>query len=511
MPPRKNVLMIVVDQWRGDFLPALGATQLKVPNIDRLCREGVTFRNHYTQTVPCGPGRASLLTGLYQFNHRAVQNTIPLDARHMTLPKALRLAGYDPALIGYTTTTPDPRTTTADDPRFRVLGDQMDGFRSVGAFEPNMDGYFGWVASRGFALPPNRADIWLPEGDAAPGPTARPSRIPAALSDTTYFTERALSYLRGRNGKPWFLHLGYYRPHPPFAAPAPYHAMYDPADVPAPRRASSPAVEASQHPLLAHYLNETDKSGFFQGARGPAADLTEAEIRQMRATYFGLMSEIDDALGRVFAFLEETGQWDDTLIMFTCDHGEQLGDHHLLGKVAYFDESYRIPMVIRDPSPEADLSRGRIVDQFTETVDAMPTLLDWLGAEPPRSCDGRSLRPFLRGHKPAEWRTEVHYEFDFRDIFYSKPETALGLHMDDCSLAVIQDERYKYVHFAALPPLFFDLTADPGQFVDRASDPAMAALVRDYAQKMLTWRLRFAERSLTHYRATPEGLETRPW
>lgn len=234
MPPRKNVLMIVVDQWRGDFLPALGATQLKVPNIDRLCREGVTFRNHYTQTVPCGPGRASLLTGLYQFNHRAVQNTIPLDARHMTLPKALRLAGHDPALIGYTTTTPDPRTTTADDPRFRVLGDQMDGFRSVGAFEPNMDGYFGWVASRGFALPPNRADIWLPEGDAAPGPTARPSRIPAALSDTTYFTERALSYLRGRNGKPWFLHLGYYRPHPPFAAPAPYHAMYDPADVPAP-------------------------------------------------------------------------------------------------------------------------------------------------------------------------------------------------------------------------------------------------------------------------------------
>src|SRR6516165_7090172 len=156
-----NVLLIVVDQWRADCVPFLGTRHLRTPNLDRLCREGVTFANHVTVTVPCGPARASLLTGLYQMNHRAVQNTVPLDARHKNLALALREIGYDPALIGYTTTTPDPRQTSPRDSRFTVLGDIMDGFRSVGAFEPNMDGYFGWVAHKGFQLPERREEIWL--------------------------------------------------------------------------------------------------------------------------------------------------------------------------------------------------------------------------------------------------------------------------------------------------------------------------------------------------------------
>ena len=159
MASQRNVLLIVVDQWRADFMPVLGADFLRTPNLDRLCREGVTFRNHVTTAVPCGPARASLLTGLYLMNHRAVQNTVPLDARHMNLGKALRGVGYDPALIGYTTTTPDPRGTSRNDPRFSLLGDLMEGFRSVGAFEPSMDGYFGWLAQKGYALPPNREDI----------------------------------------------------------------------------------------------------------------------------------------------------------------------------------------------------------------------------------------------------------------------------------------------------------------------------------------------------------------
>ena len=143
-------------------------------------------------------------------NHRAVQNTVPLDARHTTLARALREIGYDPALIGYTTTTPDPRTSSARDPRFTVLGDIMDGFRSVGAFEPHMDGYFGWVAHQGFTLPERREDIWLPEGeDAVPGATDRPARIPPSSPTRAIFTERALTYLKGRDGKPFFLHLGY--------------------------------------------------------------------------------------------------------------------------------------------------------------------------------------------------------------------------------------------------------------------------------------------------------------
>jgi arylsulfatase A-like enzyme len=510
---RKNVLMIVVDQWRADFVPHLmrarGETPfLKTPNLDRLCEEGVTFPNHVTVTLPCGPARASLMTGLYMMNHRAVQNTVPLDQRHFNLAKALREIGYDPALIGYTTTAPDPRSTHPNDPRFLQLGDLMEGFRSVGAFEPSMDGYFGWVAQKGFPLPPQREDIWLPEGvDAVPGATDRPARIPQELSDTSYFTERALSYLKGKNGKPFFLHLGYYRPHPPFVAPAPYHAMYRPEDMPGPVRAADWRQEAAQHPLLDFYLRSTNQGSFFQGAQGKAHALSDAEIRQMRATYCGLITEIDDALGKVFAYLDETGQWDDTLIVFTSDHAEQLGDHSLLGKVSYFDESYRIPLVVKDPQRKQ--SGGRIETAFTESVDVMPTIIDWLGGKPPRACDGRSILPLVAGEIPADWRTELHYEFDFRDIFYSEAETATGVSMDQASLCVVQDAHYKYVHFAALPPLFFDLTADPDQFVNLANDPAYASLILTYAQKALSWRLTHAERTLTHYRSSSSGLQIR--
>jgi arylsulfatase A-like enzyme len=508
MPAAKNVLLIVVDQWRGLMLPKLGADYLKLPNLDKLCAEGVTFRNHFTQAVPCGPARASLLTGMYLMNHRAVQNTIPLDSRFTNLAHELRRGGYDPALVGYTTTTPDPRKTAPNDPRFFVLGDIMDGFHSVGAFE-NRDAYFGWVAGQGFKLPAVREDIWKPQGESEGGATPRPAVIPKELSDTAWFTERGLAYLQGRAGRPWFMHLGYYRPHPPFIASEPYNSMYRPEDMPKPVRASSPAEEAKQNELLAYYVNNINQASFFQDGKGLGSGMTEAQVAQMRATYCGLMSEIDDHLGRVFDYLKATGQWDDTLIVFTCDHGEQSGDHHLLGKIGYFDESYRIPMIIRDPRQEANGTRGTIVDKFTETVDTTPTILDWLDLAIPRQVDGRSLLPFCEGDVPSDWRTEVHYEYDFRDLHYSKPESSLGVPMDKCGLAVVQDEHYKYVHFAALPPLFFDLKKDPGQFVNLAGDPAYAAKMGEYAHKMLNWRIGFAERTLTGYRATPKGLEVR--
>lgn len=505
---QKNVLMIVVDQWRGDCLPALGMSALKVPNIDSLCQEGITFRNHVTTAVPCGPARASLLTGLYLMNHRAVQNTVPLDKRHTSLPLALRACGYDPALVGYCTSTPDPRTTSQRDPRFAMLGDMMEGFRPVGSFEPNQDGYFGWLAQQGYELPNPRENVWLPEGeDEVRGATNRPSRIPASLSDTSFFTESALTYLKGRNGKPFFLHLGYWRPHPPFVASAPYHSMYKPEDMPKPVRSASPQIEAKQHKLLDFYLRKTKQSDFFQGAEGLAPDLSEDEICQMRTTYFGLMSEIDDSLGRVFSYLKENGLWENTLIIFTSDHGEQLGDHHLLGKAGYYDESFRIPLIIRDPHGRYE--KGCIEPAFTESIDVMPTILEWLDGEVPRACDGRSLLPFLRGQKPHGWRTELHYEYDFRDIYYSQPEADLGVDMDDACLCVIQDENFKYVHFASLPALFFDLKADPHQFNNLADNQDYATLVRDYAQKALSWRLTHADRTLTGYRATPKGLEQR--
>jgi arylsulfatase A-like enzyme len=505
----KNVLFIVVDQWRGDTMAVLGHPCLNTPNLDALCADGVTFRNHFTQAAPCGPGRASLLTGLYMMNHRVVQNAVPLDRRHTNLALEVRKGGYDPALVGYTTTTPDPRVTPPGDPRFRILGGLMHGWHPVGSLVPARAPYYNWLRAQGFSVPHAPEDIWLPIDGPGKGATRSASRVPKELSDTTWATECGLTYLRGMVGTPWFLHLGYYRPHPPFIAPAPYNTMYDPADVPAPARAVSPEAEGEQHALLAHYMTSVKQDKFFRDGQGVSSAMSEEEVRMMRAAYYGLLSEIDDHVGRVIRFLKQTDQYDNTLIVFTCDHGEQLGDHHLLGKLGYFDESFRIPLVIFDPSPEANSRRGTIVEQFTETIDVMPTILAWLGIEGSRPCDGVSLLPFVYGSAPAEWRTEVHYEFDFRTYFSDVHDDVLGLHVDQCGLAVIQDANYKYVHFDALPPLFFDLQADPGQFHNLAEHPAYVSKVLAYAQKMLTWRLHYADRTLTGYSASPEGLVER--
>ena len=454
--------MIVVDQWRGLMLPKLGADYLKLPNIDRLCAEGVTFRNHFTQCVPCGPARASLLTSQYLMNHRAVQNTIPLDDRFTNLAHELRRGGYDPALVGYTTTTPDPRTTAPNDPRFFVLGDIMDGFHSVGAFE-NSRRLFRLGGGPGLQAAARCARISgcpkgarrrrrhgaaraHPQGAVGHGLVhrARPRPICAAVPASRGSSISA-TIARTR----------------PSSRPAPYNAMYRPEDMPkAGARRLARRRKPRQNALLAYYVNNIKQASFFQDGQGLGSAMSEQQVAQMRATYCGLMSEIDDQLGRVFDYLKQTGQWDDTLIVFTCDHGEQAGDHHLLGKIGYFDESYRIPMIVRDPRAEANGTRGTIVERFTETIDTMPTILEWLGLAIPRQCDGRSLLRLLRG-QPARrlaHRGALRIRFP-RSLLQPSPKSSLGVPMDKCSLAVVQDADFKYVHFAALPPLFFDLKA----------------------------------------------------
>ena len=233
-------------------------------------------------------------------------------------------------------------------------------------------------------------------------------------------------------------------------------------------------------------------------------------MRQDISSYYGLIGEVDDNLGRLFAALKAKGEWDQTLIIFSSDHGEQLGDHRLIGKLGYFDSSYHIPLIIRDPRATADGGRGLQVNAFTENIDIMPTMLDWLDIEIPSQCDGLSLMPIINtGKVPQNWRTEVYWEFDFRSVLDDSVEKHFGITAHQCNLAVVRDEQHKYVHFGALPPLFFDLKKDPHEFVNQAQNSAYQSLVLEYAQKMLSWRMNHTHRGLTETFLSEAGPVTR--
>jgi len=218
-------------------------------------------------------------------------------------------------------------------------------------------------------------------------------------------------------------------------------------------------------------------------------------------TYYGMLAEVDDQIARVLDWLEASGEANRTVVIFTSDHGENLGDHYMLHKLGWFDQSYHVPFIVRGPG----VSAGRTVDAFTEHVDVLPTICELLGTETPLQCDGRALTPWLRGATPDDWRRETHFEFDFRDPDSQLTEQAFGLTLEECALAVLRDDHGKYVQFSgypALPSAFFDLDEDPAQIRNVAADPAYAAKVLEYAQRMLAWRMQHTERTLTGMKLT---------
>ncbi|MEN6543403.1 alkaline phosphatase family protein [Parvibaculum sp.] len=501
-----NILFITADQWRGECLSTLGHPMVKTPNLDALAADGVLFNRHYANAVPCGPSRASLHTGMYLQNHRSGTNGTPLDARHTNWAKEVARAGYDPVLFGYTDTSQDPREEDPESPWLRTYEGPLPGIRPVCMMGTWPTPWTDDLAAKGFAVP---EDIRLAYGKREPGAdyedgaaTPKPLVYPAEEDDTAFLVNRLMDYM-GSATKPFVAHLSLLRPHPPFVAPEPWNEMYDPADVPGFTRTATPDEEGAQHPWLAHQLSR----------RLFRASSNEKKLRRMKAVYYGLMSRVDAEIGRLVAFLKESGLWERTLIVFTSDHGEQMGDHWLLGKCGYFDASYRIPLIIRDPRKTADASRGHVVTRFSENVDIMPTMLDALGLETPVQCDGKPLTPFLEGREgyemgasaPGKWRDAAHWEFDFRDPADDAAEQALDLTLHQCTMNIIRDEKFKYVHFTSLPPLLFDLEKDPQEFVNRANDPAYLPVVLQYAQKMLSWRMNHDEQTLTHISITDDG------
>ncbi|PPC76125.1 sulfatase [Pokkaliibacter plantistimulans] len=510
---RPNVLFISADQWRADCLSAVGHPLVKTPHLDRLAAEGTLFRNHFTQAAPCGPSRASLLTGMYAMNHRSILNGTPLDNRHTNIAREVRKGGFDPILYGYTDTSVDPRTVAAGDPALRDYGGLLPGFREGFRYDDEI--CLPWInqlRSKGYTLPWHPAQTYFADPaavlPAGKGHSYAPTLYRAEDSDTAYTADRILQHMQAHRGQGWFIHGVFLRPHPPLYAPEPFNRLYAAEQVALPQRESSLAEAKAQHPFLDYWLDVQQRPGYYFGHQHNVVSLPEAELQQMRATYYGLITEVDLHLGRLFDYLRETGEYDNTLIIFTVDHGEQLGDHYLWGKGGYFDASYHIPLIIR--APECRGARGKQLSALTEAVDLMPTMLDWLGLPVPASCDGESLLPWLQGADPAQWRSEVFWEYDFRDPHTQQAEQRLGLNSNECTLAVLRSERYKYVHFTAMPPLLFDLLDDPGEFHNLADNPQYLPILLQMAQRMLSRRMARADRVLANTLLTRQGVINPP-
>lgn len=414
-----NVLFIVSDQLRADCLNGALADCVPTPNLDRLQSESAVFANHFTVTAPCGPARASLLTGLYPHRHGSIRNGTPLRIGVTNIAKEVRKLGYEPLLFGYTDSQPDPATHHPSDPDLLSYEGLMPGFREI--VEMRFDHGFEWAAdlkAKGYPidLPLDIHSLFRPQDDKLGGPAL----YSAADSDTAYLTDQTLKHLDiRRGGRPWFAHVTYIRPHPPLVAPAPYHRIVDPSTLP-------PAIgrdQAPNHPFIDAWFSQSANKGLYHGFDGDHLAMSDADMQLVRATYLGLIAELDHHIGRLLDWLDETAQSHDTYVIFTADHADMLGDFGMTGKASILPQAYHIPLAIRGPG-----IRAKRHDALSESVDLMPTLLDLLGGTPP-DLDGRSLTGWLMGQRPADWRAEIFAEREFNEPGKTTRFDSLGANM----------------------------------------------------------------------------------
>ena len=476
----KNILFIMADQLRWDYLSCYGHPHLHTPNIDRLAAKGVRFDRAYVQSPVCGPSRASFYTGRTVFSHGATWNRVPLPAGEMTMGDYLRPHGMRTAVVGKTHMFPDrdgmerlgadPASAAAQ----KALQPGFDPYERDDGLHPKpllrkkggKLAYNDWLREQGY----DGENPWDDYANSAEGEDGEilsgwaiqnnhlPARVKEEHSETAYMTMRARQFIEEAGDTPWLCHLSYIKPHWPYMAPAPYHDMYGADDFTPMQR--DMGEREDPNPVYRAFMDmEVSETFSKDGAR-----------ERMLPAYMGLIKQIDDHLGRLFAWLEETGKDRETMIVFTSDHGDYLGDHWLGEKELFHECSVRVPLIVYDPRPGADATRGTACEHLVEAVDLLPTFLEATGAPAaPHRLEGRSLMPLLRGDDPEDWRDMAFSEIDFG--FYAARET-LGVEMDAARGYMLRSERWKYVHFRHFPPQLFDLENDPDELRDLGRDPA---------------------------------------
>lgn len=482
------------DQLRWDYLSCYEHPHLQTPNIDSLAKKGVRFTRAYCQAPLCGPSRASFYTGRYMSSHGVMANKDPLKLGELTLGDYLREANVRTVLIGKSEASPNrnalERLNIEQTSKAGRLVAQ-NGFEAYEDFAglypdpilPSHLGYNDYLRSKGFS----GENPWELYANSAVDETGqrvsgwqmrhadKPALVPEAHSETAFITNRALDFLdKVDPDQSWCMHLSYIKPHWPYLAPAPYHAIYAKEQVvPAIRHECE---RLDPHPVYNAFVQQDYSQTF-----------SRQEVRRrVIPTYMGLIKQIDDHLGRVLDCLASKKLMQNTMIIFAADHGDYLGDHWLGEKDLFHEPSVRIPLLIYDPSTSADATRGTTSNQLVEAIDIVPTLVQYAGRK--LSCErmeGRSLLPLLRtAHPIPDWRDYVISEIDYSE---RGPRSLLNLHPYQCRAYMIRTADWKYVLYEGFRPQLFDLKSDPEEFRDLGSDPGFESIRRELNDLLFTW------------------------
>lgn len=492
MAKARNFLFIMCDQLRWDYLSCAGHGTLQTPNIDALAAKGVRFTQAYSQSPLCGPSRMSFYTGRYMFTHGATWNGVALPVGELTMGDYLRPHGHRVALVGKTHMIADregmQRLEVNPVSDLGVLVSECgfepyerdDGMWPPFLLDPNLRynkylnelGYPGENPWHDYA---NSAEG--PNGEVLSGWKMRYSNLPARVaeehSETPYMTNRAMEFIDECGDQPWCLHLSYIKPHWPYMAPAPYHNMYSVEDV-------QPVVREEQecqsaHPVFAAFMNQPDSQVFQR----------DETIQTVVPTYMGLIKQIDDHLGRLWDYLEETGRWEDTMVVFTSDHGDYLGDHWLGEKEMLHDASALIPFIVYDPDSSADETRGSADDHFIESVDVIPTFLDALEANNhDERLEGRSLLPLTRGGSAPVWREAAFSEMDYA---FRSVGVELGVEPDKARCYMVRTPDWKYIWYEGFRAQLFDMNNDPSELHDLGGQASYEAVEAEHKDRLFEW------------------------
>jgi len=505
MAKAKNVLFIMFDQLRWDYLSCYGHAHLHTPNIDRLAERGVRFTRAYIQSPICGSSRMSTYTGRYVHSHGASWNGIPLKVGEITMGDHLRKAGMDCYLVGKT-------HMRADEEGMARLGLEPDsligarvsecGFdvfeRDDGMLPEGPDGsydpdgakeYNKWLKAKGYESDNPWHDFANSgldaEGNVLSGWFLKNSREPANIaepdSETPYLTGRGMEFIEVHDG-PWCCHLSYIKPHWPYIVPEPYASMFGPEHVQPVVR--SDAERQHAHPMFKAFMDTKVGEAFSR------QDVREAVI----PAYMGLIKQADDQMGRLFQWLEETGRMEDTMIVLTSDHGDFLGDHWMGEKTFFHDTSTRVPLIIYDPSPEAEATRGTTCDALVECIDFAPTFVEVAGGAPAyHILEGESLLPILHGERAETKRDYVICEYDFS----ATPVAHLhDIPVRDAVMFMVATKRWKLIHFeGGHRPMLFDLAADPQELTDLGDSDIHADIIAQMYDKLFAWTRRQSQRT----------------